>query len=68
MFYKLRNKRIERNITVSEMAEMLNLKSASTYSKKERGEIPIKIEEAKKICLILGCGMDDIFLKWKYVV
>lgn len=58
---KLREKRQEKNITVEEMAELLGYKSASTYSKKERGEIVITINEAKKICLILGCSMDSIF-------
>ena len=58
---QLREKRQERNITVKEMADFLGYKSDSTYSKKERGEIPITINEAKKICLILNCTLNDIF-------
>ena len=62
---QLREKRQERNITVKEMAELLGYKSDSTYSKKERGEIAITVDEAKKICLILNCTMDDIFFRNK---
>ena len=62
---QLREKRQERNITVKEMAELLGYKSDSTYSKKERGEIAITVDEAKKICLILNCSMDDIFFRNK---
>lgn len=58
---KLREKRKERNITTSEMAELLGYKSSSTYAKKERGEIAITLDEAKKMCIILGCTINDIF-------
>jgi transcriptional regulator with XRE-family HTH domain len=67
MLEKLRKKRKEYNLTVYDMANLLHLKSASTYSKKERGEIPINIDEAKKICLILRCSMDEIFLNKNYL-
>lgn len=62
---ELREKRQERNITVKEMANFLGYKSDSTYSKKERGEIAITIDEAKKICIILNCTMNDIFFRNK---
>ncbi len=62
---ELREKRQERNITVKEMANFLGYKSDSTYSKKERGEIAITIDEAKKICIILNCTMNDIFFRSK---
>lgn len=62
---ELREKRKERKITVKEMAKFLGFKSDSTYSKKERKEIPITIDEAKKMCVILNCSMDEIFFKNK---
>ena len=62
---QLREKRQERNITVKEMAELLGYKSDSTYSKKERGEIAITVDEAKKMCLILNCTLNDIFFSNK---
>lgn len=62
---QLREKRQERNITVKEMAELLGYKSDSTYSKKERGEISITVDEAKKMCLILNCTLNDIFFNNK---
>lgn len=58
---KLREKRQERKITTSEMADFLGYKSGSTYAKKERGEIAITLDEARKICTILGCSINDIF-------
>lgn len=67
MLYKLRRKREEKGLTVEDMAKLLNYKSSSTYSKKEREEIPINIEEAKKICIILNTTLDEIFLKENYL-
>lgn len=53
MFGQIRTIRKEMGITVREISERLGYKSPATYSKKERGELPITIEEAKEICLIL---------------
>lgn len=60
MFKNLIIKRKEKNITQEEMAEIIG-KKASTYAKKERGELPITIDEAKKICEFLDCEL-NIFL------
>lgn len=59
---KLREKRKNRNLTIKEMANLLGYKSQSTYAKKERGEIVISTDEAIKICLILDCPFEEIFL------
>ena len=61
MISALRDKRKSRNLTIQEMSELLGYKSNSTYAKKERGEIAITVDEAKKICLILNCTLNDIF-------
>ena len=60
VFKNLIIKRKEKNITQEKMAEIIG-KKASTYAKKERGELPITIDEAKKICEFLDCEL-NIFL------
>lgn len=67
MLQKLRNKREEKGLTIKDMADLLNYKSSSTYAKKEREEIPINIEEAIKICIILNTTLDEIFLNKNYL-
>lgn len=67
MLQKLRNKREEKGLTIKNMAELLNFRSSSTYAKKEREEIPLNIEEARKICFILNTTLDEIFLDKNYL-
>lgn len=67
MLDRLRKKREERNFTVEDMANLLNYKSSSTYSKKEREEIQMYLYEAIKICMILNCTLDEIFLPKNYL-
>lgn len=54
MYEKVRKARKEKKITIEEMAKELDFSSPSTYSKKERGDLPITIDEAQKICNKLG--------------
>lgn len=67
MLKKLRENRKRKGLTTADMAKLLNLKSSSTYAKKEREEIKISLEEAKKICIILNCSLDEIFLSRNYL-
>lgn len=60
---KLREKRKSKKITCKQMAKILGFKSDSTYSKKERKELPITIDEANKIAIVLGCTLDEIFFE-----
>lgn len=43
----LKNLRKEKGETQIEVAKLLGLKTASAYSKKENGKVPISLEEAK---------------------
>ena len=61
MYKILRTIRKEKNISILEMGKVID-KQASTYAKKERGEIPFSLEEAKLISNYLGETM-DIFKK-----
>lgn len=67
MLKKLRENRKRKGLTTSDMAKLLNFKSSSTYAKKEREEIRISLEEARKICIILNCSLDEIFLSQNYL-
>lgn len=49
MLNEVRRIRKAQKITIKEMSDFLGFKTCSTYSKKEREEIPTTIEEAKKI-------------------
>lgn len=61
MYKKLRNKRKEKKYTIEKMGKIIS-KKGTTYSKKERGEIPFSIDEANLICSELNCNYEDIFL------
>lgn len=43
----LKTLRIEKGETQIEIARLLGLKTASAYSKKERGKVPLSLEEVK---------------------
>lgn len=62
MYFNLRKIREERKFTCDYMAKALGYANRSVYSKKERGLLPITIEEAKTIADILKVKIDDIFL------
>ena len=63
MFEKLRRIRNERNISALEMANLLGLKTAAAYYKKENGTINFTLEEAKKIADYLKMPIEEIFFK-----
>ena len=44
---RLKELRKEKGETQIEMANLIGLKTASAYSKKENGKVPISLEEAK---------------------
>ena len=60
MFERLREIRQAKNYTCAYMAEKMGL-TKGTYSKKERGQITMTLEDAKKISEILNGTVDDIF-------
>lgn len=60
MFEKLREIRQTRGYTCDYMAKTMGLTKA-TYSKKERGQITMTLEDAEKISNILECSVEEIF-------
>lgn len=60
MFENLRKIRQAKGFTCENMAEQMGLTKA-TYSKKERGQITMTLDDANKISNILGSSVDEIF-------
>src|ERR1700748_2839458 len=56
---RLQALRKQRGISQKEMAEKLH-KSPSSYSRLEKGEIKITLEELPVITALLGCTLDDL--------
>jgi putative transcriptional regulator len=61
MYEKLKKLRVEMNVPVSELCELLNLKKIADYYKKESGKIRFSLEEGKKIADRLGKSIEEVF-------
>lgn len=57
----LKKLRVERGLTLQEMANLLGLKTASAYCKKETGSVPVSLDEAKVISDFFHKPMEEIF-------
>ena len=57
----LQNLRQKNGLTHKNMAELLNLKTASAYCKKELGHVPFSLQEAKIISDFYGKTIEEIF-------
>lgn len=57
----LKKLRKDKGLTLQDMANLLGLKTASAYCKKETGAVPISLEEAKKISDFFKKPMEEIF-------
>ena len=53
--------RKEQNVTIKHMAELLELKSPSSYWKKENCDVSFSLNEAKKISIFFRKTIDEIF-------
>lgn len=60
MLERLREIRLSKGYTCAQIAKVLGITKA-TYSKKERGKIIITLPEARKIALLFGSTIEDIF-------
>ena len=58
---KLKGKRVEKGLTQSDMAKLINME-VPTYSRKERGIYRFRLDEIIKILEVLDCKFEDIFL------
>lgn len=60
MLLKLKGKRVEKGLTQKQIAELLNIETA-TYTRKEKGISQFRLDEINKILEILQCKFEDIF-------
>ena len=63
MFESLRKIRKEKNIKVLDICNILNLKTEAAYYKKETGNVPFTIDEAKKVSILFGEPIDALFFE-----
>ena len=61
----LRNIRNEKEIPLFDIAIALGLKSTGTYYKKEQGNVPITIEEAKILTKMFDMPFEKLFKSYK---
>lgn len=53
--------RINKNISVDEIASVLNLETKAAYYKKEAGTVKFTLIEAKKVADYFGMTIEEIF-------
>ena len=63
MFEHLRELRTAKNITCEQMSHLLGLKTRSAYQKKEIGNTPFTLHEAKVIADYFGKNIGEIFFE-----
>ena len=63
MFEKLKEIRIKNGETCATMAIVLGLKTRGAYHKKENGDVPFSLDDARKISLYFNMPIEDIFFK-----
>jgi DNA-binding XRE family transcriptional regulator len=62
MLVKLKAKRVEKQLTQTQMAKLIGMGTA-TYNHKENGTAFFSFQEVIKILEILDCKFEDIFLQ-----
>ena len=65
MNIKLKAKRVERCLTQEELAEKLDINTA-TYNRKENGIVDFTLTEIQELMDILDCEFNDIFFKKQF--
>lgn len=63
MYERLRKIRKEKNISASEMKDILGLKTEAAYYKKESGRVKFSLEEARIISERVKMKIEDIFFE-----
>ena len=63
MYSKLRATRLHEKVTCDRLASLLGFKTKSAYHKKEQGNVPFTLEEAKIIADYFKKDINDIFFE-----
>jgi len=62
MNLKLRGKRVEKQLSQTDVARMLGI-NLSTYNQKENGKSEFTLTEIQDLLYYLDCDFDDIFYR-----
>ena len=62
MNLKLRGKRVEKQLSQTDVAKMLGI-NLSTYNQKENGKSEFTLTEIQDLLYYLDCDFDDIFYR-----
>lgn len=65
MFDNVKTARKEKGLTIRDMSVILGLKAPSSYWKKEHGDVIFSLDEAKKVSIVLGKSLEELFFKEK---
>jgi transcriptional regulator with XRE-family HTH domain len=60
-YLKLYLTRKDMGISADDLSDLLGLKSSSNYSKRERGEAKISIEEGKQLAELFDMTIEELF-------
>ena len=63
MFDKLKEIRVKEKVTCEQLANLLGFKTNGAYHKKEQGNVPFTLEEAKIIADYFKKEINDIFFE-----
>jgi DNA-binding XRE family transcriptional regulator len=63
VFEKLRKIREQHNATCEQLSNLLGFKTRGAYQKKETGNVPFTLDEAKKISDYFQIDIQDIFFE-----
>lgn len=66
MNLKLRGKRVEKQLSQTDVAKMLGI-NLSTYNQKENGKSEFTLTEIQDLLYYLDCDFDDIFYRKEVV-
>lgn len=65
---KVRKLRVEHKKTQLELAQILGLKTASAYNKKEKGNVPFTLEDVRKLSDFYGVDVEEFIVSTNQTV
>lgn len=65
---KVKEKRLKKNLTLKDMAYILNLSNASNYQKYENGTYKFKAEMLPILSEVLDEKIENFFINWMYIL
>ena len=63
MFDRLKEARISRNVTCEDLSALLGFQTRGAYHKKESGNVPFTLNEAKVIAAYFNMPIEEVFFE-----